>query len=46
MTVANIPVNLAYAFNSIDQDDILLLGIGVEMQTNAILLRRGGGYEE
>lgn len=41
MTVATIPVNVAVARASIRTEHLLLLGIGVEMQTLALLLRRG-----
>jgi 3-oxoacyl-[acyl-carrier-protein] synthase III len=41
LTVANIPVTLAWGYDRIDTDHLLLLGIGVEMQTNALLLGRG-----
>jgi 3-oxoacyl-[acyl-carrier-protein] synthase-3 len=41
LTVANIPATLAWGFDDIATDLLLLLGIGVEMQTNALLLRRG-----
>jgi 3-oxoacyl-[acyl-carrier-protein] synthase-3 len=40
MTVATIPVNFALAHETIVHDNVVLLGIGVEMQTQAILLTR------
>lgn len=40
LTVANIPATLAWGYESITKDHVLLLGIGVEMQTNALLLGR------
>jgi 3-oxoacyl-[acyl-carrier-protein] synthase-3 len=42
MTVANIPVTLAWASANqpISQDNLLLLGIGPEMHANAVLLKR------
>lgn len=41
LTVANIPATLAWGYERVEKDHLLLLGIGVEMQTNALLLRRG-----
>ena len=40
MTVANIPLDFAYYFDRIETDWVVLLAIGVEMHTNALLLRR------
>ncbi len=40
MTVANLPVNLAYFHDRIEKDHLVLLGIGPDMHTNALLLRR------
>lgn len=42
MTVASIPVNLAYAYDQIETDYLVLLGIGPELHANAVLLRRNG----
>ena len=44
MTVANIPVNLAWAEENqpIVKDNLVLLGVGPDMHANAVLLRRGG----
>jgi 3-oxoacyl-[acyl-carrier-protein] synthase III len=40
MTLANIPVSLAFHYGSIEKDTLLLLGVGVEMQASALLLKR------
>jgi 3-oxoacyl-[acyl-carrier-protein] synthase-3 len=40
LTVANIPLNLAYFHRQIEKEWLLLLAIGIEMHTNAVLLRR------
>jgi 3-oxoacyl-[acyl-carrier-protein] synthase-3 len=42
MTVANIPVNLAYGYDRYETDYLVMLGIGPELHTNAVLLRRNG----
>jgi 3-oxoacyl-[acyl-carrier-protein] synthase-3 len=42
MTVANIPVNLACLYDQIQTDYLVLLSLGPEMHTNALLLRRNG----
>jgi len=42
MTVANIPVNLSACFDQIETDHLLLLGIGPELHSHALLLRRNG----
>jgi 3-oxoacyl-[acyl-carrier-protein] synthase-3 len=42
MTVANIPVNLSACFDQIETDHLLLLGIGAELHSHALLLRRHG----
>jgi 3-oxoacyl-[acyl-carrier-protein] synthase-3 len=41
MTVANLPVNLAYWYDRISTEYLVINGIGVEGQTNAVLLKRG-----
>ena len=41
MAIANIPVTLACFADRIEKDHLVLLGIGSEMHTNALLLRRG-----
>ena len=40
MTVANLPVNLAYFEDKIEKQHLVLLGIGPEMHTHALLLHR------
>jgi 3-oxoacyl-[acyl-carrier-protein] synthase-3 len=40
VTVANIPLNLAYHFDRIATEWVVLLAVGIEMHTNATLLRR------
>ncbi len=40
VTVANIPLSLAYLYERIERDHVVLLAIGTEMHTNALLLRR------
>ena len=42
MTVATLPVNLAFAYDTLARDYVVLLGIGVQPQTAAVLLRRNG----
>ena len=43
MTIASIPVNLSRSHDDIRKlDHLLLLGIGIEFQTSALLLGRGG----
>jgi 3-oxoacyl-[acyl-carrier-protein] synthase III len=41
MTVANVPVNFAYFQDQIQKDHVVLLAIGAEMHTTAMLLKRG-----
>jgi 3-oxoacyl-[acyl-carrier-protein] synthase-3 len=41
MVSANVPVNLAYYFDRIDKDNLVLLALGPEFMTSALLLRRG-----
>ena len=40
VTVANVPLDFAYYFDRIPTEWLVLLAIGVEMHTNALLLRR------
>lgn len=40
LTVANIALDVAYFHDRIERDWLLLLAIGIEMHTNALLLRR------
>jgi 3-oxoacyl-[acyl-carrier-protein] synthase III len=40
MTLASVPVTLAARYGEIDQDNLVLLTIGVQQQTSAVLLRR------
>lgn len=40
MTVANLPVNLACGYEDIEQDGLVVAGIGVEGQVNAVLFQR------
>jgi 3-oxoacyl-[acyl-carrier-protein] synthase-3 len=42
MTLATIPVNLAFAYDQIETDYLVLLGIGPELHSNALLMRRYG----
>lgn len=42
MTVASIPVNLSFAYGQIETDWLVLLSIGPELHSNAVLLRRNG----
>ncbi|MDB5904044.1 MAG: 3-oxoacyl-ACP synthase [Betaproteobacteria bacterium] len=42
MTLASIPVNFAFGYEQFKTDHVVLLGIGPELHTNAVLLRRGG----
>lgn len=42
MTLASIPVNLSACHDQIATDHLLLLGIGPELHSHALLLRRGG----
>ncbi|CAN5843306.1 MAG: 3-oxoacyl-ACP synthase [Gemmatimonadetes bacterium] len=42
MTLASIPVNLACFYDRIQTPHLVLLGIGPELHTNAVLLRRDG----
>jgi hypothetical protein len=42
MTLASIPVNFAFGYDQFKTDHVVLLGIGPELHTNAVLLRRGG----
>ncbi|MBZ0275566.1 MAG: 3-oxoacyl-ACP synthase [Anaerolineae bacterium] len=41
MTVANIPVSFAWGYGSITTDYVVMLGIGVEMAANTVMLKRG-----
>jgi 3-oxoacyl-[acyl-carrier-protein] synthase-3 len=41
MVGANVPVNLAYHFSRIEKNDLVLLAVGPEFMTSALLLRRG-----
>lgn len=45
MVAANVPVNLAHHFSRIDKSYLVLLTIGPEFMTSALLLRRGGAGE-
>ncbi|MCB9640635.1 MAG: hypothetical protein H6728_13385 [Myxococcales bacterium] len=38
--LATIPLNLAYLYDQIEKDYLVLLGIGIHFHTNAVLLRR------
>ncbi|HEY6461782.1 MAG TPA: hypothetical protein VIY73_16565, partial [Polyangiaceae bacterium] len=40
MTVANIPLDVAYFWEKIATDWVALLAVGIDMHTNAMLLRR------
>ncbi len=40
MTLANIPVNLAFFQDKIAKDHLVLMALGPELSTNAVLLRR------
>jgi 3-oxoacyl-[acyl-carrier-protein] synthase III len=42
MTLASIPFNLAHAYADIETDYLILLGIGPELHSNGLLLRRNG----
>lgn len=42
MTVANIPLNLSFAYPQIETDHLVLLSIGTDLHSNAVLLRRNG----
>ena len=42
MTVASIPVNLSLCFDQIETDHLMLLGIGADLHSHALLLRRQG----
>jgi 3-oxoacyl-[acyl-carrier-protein] synthase-3 len=42
MTLASIPVNFAFGYEQFRTDHLVLLGIGPELHTNAVLLRRLG----
>lgn len=42
MTVANVPVNLAWFQGQIATDHVVLLSVGAEMHASAVLLRRNG----
>jgi 3-oxoacyl-[acyl-carrier-protein] synthase-3 len=42
MTLASIPVNLAYFHDRIAHDHLVLLGLGAEVHVSALLLRRNG----
>ena len=42
MTLASIPVNFAFGFDQFETDYMMLLGIGPELHSNAVLLRRNG----
>jgi 3-oxoacyl-[acyl-carrier-protein] synthase-3 len=42
MTLASIPVNFAFGYDQFETDDVVLLGIGPELHSNAVLLRRNG----
>jgi 3-oxoacyl-[acyl-carrier-protein] synthase-3 len=42
MTLASIPVNFAFGYDQFKTDHVVLLGIGPELHTNAVLLRRNG----
>lgn len=39
---ANVPVNLAYHFDRIEKNHLVLLALGPEFMASALLLRRGG----
>lgn len=41
MVSANVPVNLAYHLDRIDKNHLVLLALGPEFMTSALLLRRG-----
>lgn len=41
LELAAIPVNLAVLQDQIDTDDLILLGLGIELNASALLLRRG-----
>jgi 3-oxoacyl-[acyl-carrier-protein] synthase-3 len=40
MTLATVPVNLGSQYANIQKDYLLLLGVGVQLQTTAVLLKR------
>jgi 3-oxoacyl-[acyl-carrier-protein] synthase-3 len=42
MCIANLPVNLAYGLEGIVEDHLVVCGIGVEGQVNAVLFQRSG----
>jgi 3-oxoacyl-[acyl-carrier-protein] synthase III len=42
MTLASIPVNFSFGYDQFATDYLVLLGIGPELHTNAVLLRRQG----
>jgi 3-oxoacyl-[acyl-carrier-protein] synthase-3 len=42
MTLATIPVNLAALYDQIAHDYLVLMGLGTQLQTSALLLRRNG----
>jgi hypothetical protein len=42
MVSATLPVNLAYFAGKIARDWLLLLDVGAELKTTAVLLRRNG----
>ena len=42
MTLASVPVNFAFGYDRIATDYAVLLGIGPELHSNAVLLRRNG----
>jgi 3-oxoacyl-[acyl-carrier-protein] synthase-3 len=42
ITLATIPVNLAFTYDQIEMDHLILLGIGPELHSNGLLLRRNG----
>jgi 3-oxoacyl-[acyl-carrier-protein] synthase III len=42
MTLASIPVNFSFGYDQFATDHLVLLGIGPELHTNAVLLRRQG----
>jgi 3-oxoacyl-[acyl-carrier-protein] synthase-3 len=44
-TLASVPLTLAYLFDQIDRDWLLLVGLGLGIHTTAVLLRRGEAIE-
>ena len=42
MTLASIPLNFARGYDDFKTDYLVLVGIGPELHTNAVLLRRNG----